>query len=90
MSRNNSEIGYAHPQHPLRQEHVPEPDHPRDSGPRRERRDTRTAGVRTPPSRARMGKMWPGLRRSMGLVDLLASSRIVMARSFALMPLVMP
>ena len=75
--RDRQHRRYTHPQHPLRQEHVPEPDHPRDSGPRRERRDARTSGVRTPPSRARMGKMWPGLRRSMGLVDLLASNRIV-------------
>src|SRR5216684_2341799 len=48
------------------------------------------ARTRTPPVRARSGKMWPGRARSCGLVFGSMAARMVMARSEALMPVVTP
>ena len=48
------------------------------------------ARLRTPPSRASSGKMWPGRRRSAGLVAGSTSARIVAARSAAEMPVDVP
>ena len=45
---------------------------------------------RTPPARARKGKMWPGRTKSSGLVLGLTTVRTVVARSAAEMPVVTP
>ena len=46
--------------------------------------------MRTPFGLARSGKTWPGRSRSLGLASALAATRIVCARSSALMPVVTP
>ncbi len=46
--------------------------------------------TRTPPLRARSGNTWPGVTRSSGLASGLAATRMVWARSAALMPVVTP
>jgi hypothetical protein len=46
--------------------------------------------VRTPPSRARNGKMWPGREKSLAVASGLANRLTVLARSVELIPVVMP
>jgi hypothetical protein len=45
---------------------------------------------RTPPSRARSGKTWPGRLKSLALASGRAARRMVWARSAALMPVSIP
>src|SRR5580704_16522387 len=46
--------------------------------------------TRTPPRRARSGKIWPGVMTSSGRASGLAATRIVWARSAALIPVLTP